>query len=178
MGAMEFVINVSIMMMLINAVLFIVVPNSNPGAIACLQALDNQFNQQGTNGRTLFGLVNKTAVGTCNFTFLSPNTNNAAESSTGLPNQLLSLLYAIPILGAIGQNVVSILAMFVTALALIFNVLFLGWYGIYSTFFISWGATTVIAKIFFLLGSLLTLVQLFGIIAYVGDFLFKLRGAL
>ena len=84
----------------------------------------------------------------------------------------MALFFKIPILGDVVKIGLDLLKMLAIAVAFIVQVSFLGWTSIYNSLFLSAGAA--IKDVFFIIGSLLTLIQFFGILTFMSDFVFKL----
>lgn len=169
MGFTEWATNIAILMTLINVVFFVTLPNANSGALACLKELDNS---NPSSAKLFSTFANETVPGTCAISF-APAPNSSGGTSNGdLVQSTMAILFKIPIFGDIAKYGIDLLKMFTIAVIFIVQVSFLGWQSIFNALFLT--APVAIRNVFFVIGSLLTLIQFFGILTFLSDFVFKL----
>lgn len=162
MGLTEWAINMAMFMILANVFFFMMLPNAYPDVVACMKSLDQKNNPNSQ----MFNLTSKTTGGHCAVDFTDPSSIPAAVSFANLPNQFLSIFFSLPIIGNILQQI-AIGVYILTSIATT------GWISIYNTLFL--GAGEAVRSIFFGFGMFLTLIQLYGVVAYLSDLIQKIR---
>lgn len=162
MGLMEWGIVLTILFVVINAAFFFLMPNANPQVFSCLLELNPAL-------ATYSG--GKTITGECGFDIQQPSEIVGSTSTATLPDKIITAISSIffGIVGKLGYiyNLLGVIAY------LLFNIFFLGWVSIYNILFTG---IPEVAGPFFVIGSLITLIQIFTIAFLIKDFILSLGG--
>lgn len=162
MTARDIMVNVLLLGVLANAVLFITVPSSQTSSFACFKVI---YEATGNDFEQFF--PTEKYVGNCSALFIQPPNLQSVTAQTDFLDLVLTILFSIP--GFVGY----IINLIIIAIYLVGTFLITGWINVYNIIF---GGTTAALNAFFIVAILLTGISLFGLIDFLLDIVQKLRG--